>query len=280
MKKNIWKKAFTLVELLVVITILAIISVVAYQNFWWAVDKAVGWRKISDVSTIETSLQQYKADNNYYPPTDLYSGSTNVWWYNSWVVATPSNKIKVTYNWQEIDTIVNASSIGWWKVYGSWILSQIWAKWTISMTTLGKKYLSKDLYDPEIWDLKVKSTSNKMIDYGIWRYVYAVYKKSDWSIWWNTNKIWTAYNIAYTVKENWTDGYITKIVWDYDEESCSTSKPNCPKTLIWTLSWWTTNKILLDKQLMWKENGNVTDIASFWSDQDNQWIPYTVTDFK
>ncbi|NCO31724.1 prepilin-type N-terminal cleavage/methylation domain-containing protein [bacterium] len=32
MKKSI-KKAFTLVELLVVITILAIISVVAYQNF-------------------------------------------------------------------------------------------------------------------------------------------------------------------------------------------------------------------------------------------------------
>jgi len=31
--KNYTKKAFTLVELLVVITILAIISVVAYQNF-------------------------------------------------------------------------------------------------------------------------------------------------------------------------------------------------------------------------------------------------------
>ncbi|MDR2640741.1 MAG: prepilin-type N-terminal cleavage/methylation domain-containing protein [Candidatus Peribacteria bacterium] len=31
--KNITKKAFTLVELLVVITILAIISVVAYQSF-------------------------------------------------------------------------------------------------------------------------------------------------------------------------------------------------------------------------------------------------------
>jgi prepilin-type N-terminal cleavage/methylation domain-containing protein len=31
--KNLSRKAFTLVELLVVITILAIISVVAYQNF-------------------------------------------------------------------------------------------------------------------------------------------------------------------------------------------------------------------------------------------------------
>jgi prepilin-type N-terminal cleavage/methylation domain-containing protein len=39
--KNLKNKAFTLVELLVVITILAIISVVAYQNFGGAVDKAV-----------------------------------------------------------------------------------------------------------------------------------------------------------------------------------------------------------------------------------------------
>ncbi|MCD5385188.1 type II secretion system GspH family protein, partial [Candidatus Gracilibacteria bacterium] len=71
--QNTKNKAFTLVELLVVITILAIISVVAYQNFGGAVDKAVSGRKISDVSTIESSLQQYKADKNYYPATDLNS---------------------------------------------------------------------------------------------------------------------------------------------------------------------------------------------------------------
>jgi prepilin-type N-terminal cleavage/methylation domain-containing protein len=60
-------KAFTLVELLVVITILAIISVVAYQNFGGAVDKAVSGRKVGDVATIESSLMQYKADKNFYP---------------------------------------------------------------------------------------------------------------------------------------------------------------------------------------------------------------------
>ena len=64
MRKNI--KWFTLVELLVVITILAIISVVAYQNFGWATDKANASRKISDVATIETSLQQYFVDNLQY----------------------------------------------------------------------------------------------------------------------------------------------------------------------------------------------------------------------
>jgi prepilin-type N-terminal cleavage/methylation domain-containing protein len=39
--RNLTNKGFTLVELLVVITILAIISVVAYQSFGGATDKAI-----------------------------------------------------------------------------------------------------------------------------------------------------------------------------------------------------------------------------------------------
>ncbi len=264
MKQNnkLW---FTLVELLVVITILAIISVVAYQNFWWAVDKAVWWRKISDVSTIETALQQYKADNNYYPPTML-SWSNNLWWYNSSLNAYPSNTIDVDYSWEEITTIVSAN--WWWRVFGTWAWSditnwkQIWAKWTISQETLTKRYLSKDLYDPELWDIKVWTA--KMIDSWIWRYVYATYKKNTWSWSWSNNYNWNAYNIAYTVKKDWSDKYITKIVWDYDKNSCYDDKDFCPDTLIWS---WTV--VLVDKQ---EQNWNSLD--------QNQWIPYAVTDFQ
>jgi len=258
--QNIKNKAFTLIELLVVITILAIISVVAYQNFGWAVDKAVSGRKISDVSTIETALQQYKADNNYYPATDIVS-TTNMWWYNSTNTATSSNTIKVTYSWQEIATIVSAD---WgWKVYWNWTWAswwtqrQIWAKWTISQVTLWKKYLSKDLYDPELWDLKVWATA-KMIDSWIGRYVYATLKKNTWNGNWASNYNWNAYNIAYTVKKEWSDTYITKLVWDYDTESCFDDKANCPNTLVW---------------LNDKEEQNWISTAS------NYHIPYAVTDF-
>ena len=52
MKKINNKSWFTLVELLVVITILTIISVVAYQNFGGATDKAVAWRKVNDVARL------------------------------------------------------------------------------------------------------------------------------------------------------------------------------------------------------------------------------------
>jgi prepilin-type N-terminal cleavage/methylation domain-containing protein len=266
--KNIKNNAFTLVELLVVITILAIISVVAYQNFWWAVDKAVSWRKISDVSTIETSLQQYKADKNYYPPADVYS-ATNLWGHNTLTDANPSNTIKVLYSGQEITSIDTASTKGWWKVMANAVtpLIQIWSKWTISRETVWKKYLSKDLYDPELWDITVNDidwagTKWKMIDKWIGRYVYAIYKK------WTNNVSWNDYNIAYTIKKQESDKYITKIVWSYDAESCYWDPTDCPETLIGQY-----NEYLQD----WDEqqlNAGVIDTS-----MSNQWIPYAVTDF-
>jgi len=254
---NIKNKAFTLVELLVVITILAIISVVAYQNFGWAVDKAVSGRKISDVSTIETSLQQYKADKNYYPPVDILS-STNLCGYSWSINANQSNTIQVTYNGQEISTIVSAKW-GWKITANAWLL-QIWSKWTISRETVWKRYLSKDLYDPELWDIKIKTTNEIMIDYWIWRYVYAIYKK------WTDNLRWNDYNIAYTIKKQESDKYLTKIVWSYDSESCYWDPIDCPDTLLG--QYWTDN-YLMDKQ----------EQDSFITTDVDQWIPYPVTDF-
>ena len=260
-------KAFTLVELLVVITILSIISVVAYQNFGWAVDKAVAWRKIQDVSTIETSLQQYKADKWSYPATSPEKSSTNLWWYDTWTTATPSNKIIVTMNWEEIAT-VKSTSVWWGRVYwtGTWASwthkRQIWAKWIISQATLTKKYLTKDLYDPEVWDIKVHDIWGwktwKMIDLWIGRYVYATYKKNKWDWNWSSNYQANAYNIAFTIKKQWSDKYITKIVWDYDKQSCYEDADKCPDTLIWLTNWS-------------EENND--------SNTQNYWVPYAVTDF-
>lgn len=250
MKKN--KLWFTLVELLVVITILAIISVVAYQNFGWAVDKAISGRKISDVSTIETALQQYKTDKNYYPNADIYSWSTNLWWYKASDDALKTNTLKVQKNWDEITWVVKSDCKWWWKITNT-SSNQIWAKGTISQEKLEKKYLSKDLYDPEIWDIKVWNW--KMIDYWLWRYIYAVYKNSH--AWSSDNLTWNAYNMAYTIRKDWSDSYVTKIVWDYDEKSCFDASSTCPATLIWL--WWTGKDVL--------------------NDWDETWIPYPVTDF-
>ena len=263
--RKINKSAFTLVELLVVITILAIISVVAYQNFWGATDKAISSRKINDVSTIESALLQYKVNNNFYPAVLEYDDDNNKWWYNSWSTAYPSNTITVSYDWNKITWLTSWS--WWWIVYGSWSLWQIWAKWTIWRDNLTRQYLSNDLYDPELWDINV--WNDKMIDFWIGRYVYGVYRRS--ANWWTQNLPWSYFNIAYTIKDsNWED-YITKIVWDYDETVCSESI-DCPKTLIWTMTW--TN-------LSW-DNRFLIDWTKFTlspTTNENQWIPYPVTDF-
>ena len=251
-------KAFTLVELLVVITILAIISVVAYQNFGWAVDKAVSWRKVWDVATIESSLLQYKADKNYYPKVWELSW-TNSWWYTGTTDASISNPIRVSYDGDSITSIVATS--GGWKIYGSWSIWQIGAKWTIGKDQLGK-YLSKDLYDPEVWDIKVGA--GKMIDQWVGRYVYWVYKKSfNWA---SNNQEWQYYNIAMTLKEEGGENYITKIVWDYDKANFS-NPDDYPETLIWSASWSVSNVLL---------NESIQNAASSSS---NYGVPYAVTDF-
>lgn len=265
------KKWFTLVELLVVITILAIISVVAYQSFSWATDKANASRKLQDVTTIESWLQQYFANNNFYPPVDLIDTSKNKYWYDKAQVATPSNTLTVTKTWVEIKE-VNAAT-GWGKIMWKWDYSskQIWAKWTISQETLGKQYLTKDLYDPELWDMKVGS--DKMIDKGIGRYVYAVYKKPTGNDWGNDNNTWTYYNIAYTVKKDWTEDYETKIAWPYDNKSCIGKENDCPETLIWS-----GENILKNNQISWKTSDG-KDLPNFDSKQTNQWIPYPLGNF-
>lgn len=269
--KKLNNKWFSLVELLVVITILAIISVVAYQNFGWAVDKAVSSRKINDIWTIETALQQFKVDKNYYPMPMAYDENTNKWWYSSSAYAFPSNTISVTWSNNEISAILTAS--WWWMVFGTWSYSgsQIWAKWVIGYTSdFEKKYLSKELYDPELWDIKV--WSNKMIDFWIGRYVYRVYSLPRVPAMWNkTNNSASYYNIATSIKQKDWELYETYIAWDYDENSCYDKKDDCPKTLIWSLSWTTVNEVLLNK--------TVQDVNKTTLDL-NQWIPYPVKDFE
>lgn len=269
--RQINNKGFSLVELLVVITILAIISVVAYQNFGGATDKAISGRKINDIGTIETALQQFKADNQYYPMPTTHNANTNLWGYNSWAVAYPSNVIRVVYSGKEIGSVNTWSTLGWWKVFGTWS-EQIWAKWVISQDDLTKKYLSKDLYDPEIWDISVWST--KMIDYGIGRYVYWIYAQPKAPA--NWNKQWisgTYYNISTSVKKKDSESYETYIVWDYDDNSCATPT-SCPETLIWTASGSSasgTNLTLKNKDL---QISSATTLIS------SQWIPYPIKDFS
>jgi len=68
------KKAFTLVELLVVVTIIAILSVVAYMAVGGQTVKARDAKRQQDLSTIQSSLEVYLIEKGSYPTSPLTSG--------------------------------------------------------------------------------------------------------------------------------------------------------------------------------------------------------------
>ncbi len=70
MIKKQFKKGFSLVELLVVITIMAILSVVAYQAFGGQTASARNSRRTQDLGSIQSSLEIYFIEKgNTYPNT-------------------------------------------------------------------------------------------------------------------------------------------------------------------------------------------------------------------
>lgn len=79
-------KAFTLIELLIVVAIIAILAAIAVPNFLEAQVRAKVSRTKADMRTLATGLESYYVDNNRYP-FDLDSRG---WpWYITDVVSTP-----------------------------------------------------------------------------------------------------------------------------------------------------------------------------------------------
>jgi type II secretion system protein G len=65
------RRAFTLVELLVVVAIIAILAAIALPNFLEAQTRARVTRSRADMRTVETALEAYRVDFNRYPPPIL-----------------------------------------------------------------------------------------------------------------------------------------------------------------------------------------------------------------
>lgn len=72
-------KAFTLIELLIVVAIIAILAAIAVPNFLDAQTRAKVSRARSDFRTLATGLEAYRVDANRYPPHGerLENGTVN-----------------------------------------------------------------------------------------------------------------------------------------------------------------------------------------------------------
>jgi len=84
------KQAFTLVELIVVITILAILWTIAFISLQWYSKDARDSVRISDVSVTKTALDLFHLDAGKYPLPDNYEEISYSWevvWYQ-WTLWT------------------------------------------------------------------------------------------------------------------------------------------------------------------------------------------------
>src|SRR3989338_10013359 len=73
-RTKVWKFGFTLMELLVVISIIAILITVGLTSFSTAQKKARDTKRKSDIKEVQTSLEQYFSicGNNYPTPTGTF----------------------------------------------------------------------------------------------------------------------------------------------------------------------------------------------------------------
>lgn len=68
--------AFTLIELLIVVAIIAILAAIAVPNFLEAQTRSKVSRAKSDMRTLATAIEAYQVDNNRYPPVTSGAGAT------------------------------------------------------------------------------------------------------------------------------------------------------------------------------------------------------------
>lgn len=68
--------AFTLIELLIVVVIIAILAAIAVPNFLEAQVRSKVSRAQADLRTISLAVEVYRVDNNRYPPAELFDDFT------------------------------------------------------------------------------------------------------------------------------------------------------------------------------------------------------------
>jgi len=76
--------AFTLIELLIVVAIIAILAAIAVPNFLEAQIRGKFARAVSDMRTLATGVEAYAVDNNRYPPNNAVNN-----WSTPFQITTP-----------------------------------------------------------------------------------------------------------------------------------------------------------------------------------------------
>lgn len=120
-------QAFTLIELLIVVAIIAILAAIAVPNFLEAQTRAKVARVASDLRTYDTAVETYRIDHNKLPPTYRLAGQTRLWMthYLTTPISYINGGLPDTFN--KVDTPENRYIVSWGPDY--YMLSEAtWAK--------------------------------------------------------------------------------------------------------------------------------------------------------
>lgn len=143
-------KGFTVVELMVTISIIGILSTVTYASFSHAQKKSRIARRVSDLKQVQVALEYYYAVNKSYPNTNWEWKSPC----SGWGSYTPNNMIpELVPNYIASipsDPQTNASANTSCYIYASNGVDYFFKAWNIAEFTAAD-YLSRpELIDPAI----------------------------------------------------------------------------------------------------------------------------------
>jgi len=113
------KRAFTLIEILIVTAIIGILSIALVFSFLHQRDKATNARIKSDLSRLKTAFEDYYNDNNCYPPSTLFDdetdcGSSALSPYLASIPCSPRSNMPYALE-------TDVTGCGWYKLYGELI---------------------------------------------------------------------------------------------------------------------------------------------------------------
>lgn len=87
------KKGFSIIELLVVATIIALLATLGITSYTSLSKQSRDAKRKGDLENVRAALEQYRTDNNYYPATLLTLGPSK------YLIATPSDPQSSTHSY-------------------------------------------------------------------------------------------------------------------------------------------------------------------------------------
>ncbi|EKD66161.1 MAG: hypothetical protein ACD_49C00060G0003 [uncultured bacterium (gcode 4)] len=217
-------KGFTLVELIVVISILAILWTIAFLSFWWFSSKARDSDRISDTSSLSKWIELYQVQSWVYPTPE------NISW--TWIIWTTT----VAYKWEIQNQISSLAKIS--KTPKDPLSNNYYIYWT---TSDYKQYQIATTLENSLslWEragVRVYADSPTYTARVIWNYKWLI-KFSSW-----TTETWIA-NIPSLIYSSWNLLSSTNL---YSINKSANLPYQIKDSIQWTL---TPDKILL--QLTW-----------------------------